>query len=309
MQYPLVSVIIPNYNHARFLIERIDSVLNQSYKNFEIIVLDDKSTDNSAEIIMKYSNNKHVSQIVINDENSGSPFLQWQKGFKLAKGELVWIAESDDYCEKNFLENLVSEFNKDNNCVLAFCKSLKVDTKGNIICKEGPHHSFHMDGIQFVKKNLSRQNYISNASSAIFKKDVLDKIDWSFTTYRGCGDWILWVEICRHGNLAYNDMPLNYFRIHGDNITTQQAFSGKNEIEGVRVYEFMRKKSYIGYKGELRARISHIYSVIYGKQHFFYSLETRNKIIKAWKVTPFIRLIIWTVHIIQSHYNVQIIRR
>ena len=109
MQYPLVSVIIPNYNHARFLIERIDSVLNQSYKNFEIIVLDDKSTDNSVEIIMKYSNNKHVSQIVINDENSGSPFLQWQKGFKLAKGELVWIAESDDYCVDNDVGILIKE--------------------------------------------------------------------------------------------------------------------------------------------------------------------------------------------------------
>ena len=309
MQYPLVSVIIPNYNHAKFLRERIDCVLNQSYRNFEIIILDDKSTDNSVDIIKHYNDNEHVSHIVINKENSGSPFLQWQRGFKLAKGELIWIAESDDACEKNFLETIISEFNKDKNCVLAFCKSLKIDIKGNIICEEGLQYPLHVDGMQFIKKYLSRYNYISNASSAIFRTDVLEKIDWSFTTYRGCGDWIVWVEICRCGNIAYNNSPLNYFRIHGDNTTTHQAFSGKNEIEGVKVYKFMRKKNYIGYKEELRARISHIYSVKYGKQHSFYSAEIKKEILKAWKETPFIVILTKIIYFIQSHSNLQIIKR
>ena len=309
MNLPLVSVIIPNYNHAEFLNERIESVLQQTYNNFEIIILDDKSTDNSVDIIKQYANNKFISHIILNEDNSGSPFIQWKKGFELAKGEIIWIAESDDACDNLLLETLVNEFQEDPLCVLAFCKSYKIDTEGNKISEEGLQYSFHMDGMRFIKKYLGKHNYISNASSAIFRKDVLNKIDWSFTTYRGCGDWIVWIEISRCGNIAYNSLPLNYFRIHGDNTTTQQALSGKNEIEGVKVYHFMRKKKYIGYKEELRARISHIYSVKYGKQHSFYSANIKKTILKAWKETPFIVILTKIIYFIQSHSNLQIIKR
>lgn len=105
---PLVSAIIPNYNHARYLKQRLDSVFNQTYQNFEVILLDDCSTDNSLEIIEKYNGNPHLSQIVVNESNSGSVFKQWDKGINLAKGELIWIAESDDYCELTFLEEMVN---------------------------------------------------------------------------------------------------------------------------------------------------------------------------------------------------------
>ena len=105
---PLASVIIPNYNHAKYLEERIQSVLNQTYQNLELILLDDKSTDNSLEVINKYRDNPHVSQIVVNEHNSGSAFKQWHRGIELAIGELIWIAESDDYCSPTFLEVLVN---------------------------------------------------------------------------------------------------------------------------------------------------------------------------------------------------------
>ena len=82
---PLVSIIIPNYNHADYLEERIRSIFNQTYTNYEIIILDDRSTDNSIEIINKFRDNSHISNIIINEENSGSPFKQWFKGISLAK--------------------------------------------------------------------------------------------------------------------------------------------------------------------------------------------------------------------------------
>lgn len=104
--HPLVSIIIPNYNHARFLDERMQSVLGQTYQNFEVIILDDRSTDNSREVIEKYRSNPKVRKILFNDTNSGSPFRQWKKGMELASGEIVWIAESDDHCEDTFLEKL-----------------------------------------------------------------------------------------------------------------------------------------------------------------------------------------------------------
>ena len=117
---PLVSVIVPNYNHARYLEQRLDTVFNQTYQNFEVIILDDKSTDNSLEVINKYKDNPHLAQIVVNEQNTGSPFKQWDKGINLAKGELIWIAESDDYNELTFLEELITEWSKHKNVVVAF---------------------------------------------------------------------------------------------------------------------------------------------------------------------------------------------
>ena len=127
---PLVSVIVPNYNHARFLDERMESILGQTYQNFEVIILDDVSTDNSREVIEKYRNDPRVSQIVYNDENSGSPFKQWNKGFRLAEGELVWIAESDDSCERMMLERLVHCFEEYPDLSYAFAHSVSVDENG-----------------------------------------------------------------------------------------------------------------------------------------------------------------------------------
>ena len=104
---PLVSVIIPNYNHARYLDERMQSVLGQTYQNIEVIILDDCSTDNSREVIERYRNDPKVTSIVYNDSNTGKPFQQWNKGIGLAAGDIIWLAESDDTCDAEMLERLV----------------------------------------------------------------------------------------------------------------------------------------------------------------------------------------------------------
>lgn len=100
---PLVSVIVPNYNHAPYLKERLDSIYQQTYQNIEVILLDDFSSDNSVEVLKQYARKyPHNTRLIVNEENSGKVFRQWNKGLSLAKGELIWIAESDDYCDVNF---------------------------------------------------------------------------------------------------------------------------------------------------------------------------------------------------------------
>ena len=103
----LISIILPNYNHAIYLIDRLDSIFNQTYQNFEVIILDDASTDDSLAILNMYRNHPKVSNFIRNEKNTGSPFKQWAKGLRLAKGDLIWIAESDDDCDLNFLESQV----------------------------------------------------------------------------------------------------------------------------------------------------------------------------------------------------------
>lgn len=107
-----ISIIVPSYNHASYLEKRLESIFNQTYQNFEVILLDDASTDRSEEILNKYKVNSKVSHLIVNKENSGSPFKQWEKGVELAKGDYIWIAESDDFCEKQFLEILLKKWIK-----------------------------------------------------------------------------------------------------------------------------------------------------------------------------------------------------
>ena len=171
MNTPLVSIIIPNYNHAQYLEKRIDTVLNQTYQNIEVIILDDQSTDNSLEVIKKYRNHPKIAQIVVNERNTGNPFKQWDKGIRLANGELIWIAESDDYNELRFLQEIIREWNKHKDVVVAFSSYVMVWGDDNSFNKERKTQCFN--GINFIKNRMSRGNQIMNASGVVFKKKDL----------------------------------------------------------------------------------------------------------------------------------------
>ena len=143
---PLVSVVVPNYNHAPYLKERIDSILSQSYKNIDLIILDDCSKDDSMDIIRLYEDR---ARIVVNKENSGSPFRQWMKGIEMAKGSFVWIAESDDSSDPLFLEKAVEAMTSSGS-VLAFSSSNEIDSEGHAIGIQSyqryMQEDFSMDG-------------------------------------------------------------------------------------------------------------------------------------------------------------------
>ena len=196
---PLVSVIIPNYNHAQYLDKRLQSVLGQTYTNFEVIILDDKSTDNSLEVIAKYQDNPHVSQVVVNEVNSGSTFKQWDKGISLAKGEIIWIAESDDWCELNLLYELVKEWNKHENISIARCNYVYVDDYGN--CRKSKEHNARCyKGINYIKNRFSRSCYFRNASGVIFSAYAL-KVSKQYITFKSTGDYMFWVEMAEYGDV------------------------------------------------------------------------------------------------------------
>ena len=223
--HPKVSVIISNYNHALYLKQRIESVLNQSFKDFELILLDDCSTDNSKTVLESYSNNPHVSRILINDKNSGSPFKQWEQGIEFAKGEYIWIAESDDTAYPSFLEELVTQLDNTPNAVLAFSHSYLIDTEGKLL--EGDLHNNSGDHINIYKGRLfSRQkmtthNYIHNASMVVFRRSAYDQLDKQYyQQFRACGDWAFWVNICIQGTVIEVCKKLSCFRMHPNKVTT-----------------------------------------------------------------------------------------
>jgi glycosyltransferase involved in cell wall biosynthesis len=102
---PKVTVVTPNYNYARYLPQRLDSILAQTYQDFELIILDDASTDNSREVIESYAKDPRI-RTIYNGENSGSTFKQWNLGLKHARGRYIWFAEADDYAKPSLIETL-----------------------------------------------------------------------------------------------------------------------------------------------------------------------------------------------------------
>src|ERR1700740_345808 len=128
---PKVSIVVPNYNHAKYLRQRIESVLTQTYRDFEVILLDDCSTDESRTILREYTSDKRV-RLEFNEVNSGSPFKQWKKGLEMASGKYIWIAESDDYANPRLLERLVAVLESDPAVVFAYCRSSVVEEGGTV---------------------------------------------------------------------------------------------------------------------------------------------------------------------------------
>ena len=97
---PRVSVVVPNYNHARYLPERLATIEAQAVEDVELILLDDRSTDESRAVLEKFARETRLPvRTAFNDVNTGSPFAQWRRGAEMATGEYLWIAESDDAAE------------------------------------------------------------------------------------------------------------------------------------------------------------------------------------------------------------------
>lgn len=282
---PLVSVILPNYNHSAYLDERIHSILNQSYSNFELIILDDCSLDNSMEVIQKYASCPKVSHIVANEKNSGSTFIQWDKGFELAKGEYIWIAESDDYASPDFLSKLMAHMGADPQIVLGFSSLYWVDENSRII-SESPLKTYKFSPVTsgdfFIKHNMLYGCHILNASSAVFRKSVIPHIPTDYKTYRGSGDYLFWIELAKYGKVLKIEEPLDYFRIHSQKVTTRAVASGYQFVEGYQIYKRLIELGYV--KGLKHKTVPGFWLTRIEKEKTkFYSEGIYNQVRQLWE--------------------------
>ena len=229
-----ISVIVPNYNYAKFMYQRIYSILRQNYKLYELIILDDCSKDNSKEVIDDICNKlKDYIDIksVYNTTNSGSAFKQWKKGMKLAKGDYVWIAEADDYCDAKLLRTLVKPIKKNKNIMISYSDTAFIDTFGNIIIKSikpeiDIQKSGHWDksyvnnGLDEIKNYSYLNCTIANVSSAIIKNGDYEEYLKMSGEFKQAGDWLFYVNLISNGDIAYSNKILNYYRVHGNNVSS-----------------------------------------------------------------------------------------
>ena len=242
---PTVSVIVPNYNHARFLRQRVDSILAQTYQDYELILLDDASTDESQTILSEYASHLKVTHAEFNQTNSGSPFKQWNKGVRLARGEYVWIAESDDYADARLVERLRRVLDADARLSFAYCRSRCVTPEGRLTCFGDRYLSrwsaeqwasdFCMDGREMCEKYFCRTNPVPNASGVLFRKEVYERAGGADEQMRLCGDWKLWAGMALEGKVGYLCEPLNYFRRHGGSVRSRVELTKEDVSEYLRL--------------------------------------------------------------------------
>ncbi len=250
-----ISVIIPNYNHAAFLRQRIESVLQQTIQPHEIIILDDCSTDDSVNIIQQYVLTNPQIQFIQNKINSGSPFAQWNKGVQIAKGDLIWIAESDDVAEVTFLEKLIYSFDKDEQLVLAYCQSKRIDAQGNITGSWKNHtddlnfdffkNDFIIDGYKYIDFFLIHRNTIPNASAVVFKKKIYEKVGYTSEPLEIMGDWLVWIKILTHGKISFIAAELNRFRNHSNSTIRKSEVATIKKNKYSEMYGFSMRKQLV----------------------------------------------------------------
>lgn len=263
---PLVSVIVPNCNGAEHLTERIETILAQTYKNIEVILLDDGSTDVSLHIMDEYVGNDKVQKILANPQQSGNALDQWAKGLAHAKGEFIWIAQSASTSDKKFLEKMVKCITRKPNTVMAFCRSMQIDEQGTelgiAVQQKRMSSRFHMSGYEFIGRYLSRSNRIIDSSSVIFRREAVQFIDTQYRLYTQLGDWLFWLELAEKGMVSFMPKPLNKFRT----CSTTSASLPSTEAgirEEMRLFNYLRSKGSIDDRRLNRVKVNSIYRVKY----------------------------------------------
>ncbi|MDR3375323.1 MAG: glycosyltransferase, partial [Ancalomicrobiaceae bacterium] len=248
-----ITSIVPNYNHARFLEKRLDSILSQTYPVSEIIILDDASNDDSRDIIERYRNRyPDLIRTIFNETRSGSVFNQWRRGHEAATYDLVWICESDDFCEEDFLEKIVSAFD-DESVMLAFGQIQYADEFGRM--KPGLDHYRNSaePGIwenrivrparEWFAGAFSVKNLIANVGGSVWRRfSIPDEVWETAKTYKVMGDWYLYAALPGGGQIAYEAAAISYFRIHSNNTSVEAQKSADYYREYARLALAIRER-------------------------------------------------------------------
>ncbi|GLQ49264.1 glycoside hydrolase family 99-like domain-containing protein [Dyella flava] len=235
MDIPRVSVVVPNYNYARYMQKRLATISHQTVPVYEIIVLDDASFDDSLSTLQDLRSKIHPEpQIIRNQVNSGSVFRQWLKGVELAKGDYVWIAEADDLCKPNFLRRLTRLLQSHPEVVLGYTQSEQIDESGKVL---SPNYfgytddlnlarwseSYLADGVDEVTAGLAVKNTLPNVSAVLFRREALLEVLRNniedIASYRIAGDWLVYLLMLKKGKLVYDASPCNQHRRHSRSVT------------------------------------------------------------------------------------------
>jgi len=205
---PLISVVIPTYNHGQFIEEAIESVLAQTYKNLEVIVIDDGSTDNTRQALEKY--NKEINYIY--QKNIGVSSAR-NRGISVAKGELIAFLDSDDAWLPEKLELQADLMSENKSISLVACGVYITDYLGGIKREWTPKNP--LTHTEFLGQLRIRNDFI-NSSSALVRRECFKRIGGFDESLQFGEDWDMWLRIAKYYEMRFVEKPLVKIRKHSN---------------------------------------------------------------------------------------------
>ncbi len=248
---PPVSVIVPNYNYESCLGDRLKSIIGQTCRDYELILLDDASTDGSAAILRDFAE-KSGASLAINAQNSGRVFSQWQKGLEMASGQYVWIAEADDLCAPDFLETMLGHVGPETSLVYAIPQIIDgdgnisaIDYRQNYLAYASSERwvkSYDVAGSEEVFSALAIVCAAPNISAALFRRDAASMAIGEAQKYRCSGDWAFYLCLAMQGRISYCHEALAFHRRHSDSVVAKdQTEKGETLTAEIKiVHDFAR---------------------------------------------------------------------
>lgn len=260
---PNISICIPTYNGGQYLEETLTSVLNQNYNDYEVIIVDDQSSDNTIEIVKKFSDIDSRIYLFKNDKNLGL-VENWNKCVKLARGNWVKFLFQDDLLAPDCVNQLVAEGENDN-CPIVFCKRELIYTDDcdldilkflqNLPSWENVFGNLNFIGPNDISAAATRYfalNIFGEPTSVLLHRDCFEKLGFFNPNLKQRCDYEYWIRVGHCTGIALVHEPLAFFRLHPDS-TTSSNNRDKKEITEMGdtlllLYEYANSRIYAGFR-------------------------------------------------------------
>ena len=224
---PCVSVVIPCYNQAQYLGEAIQSALDQSYRDFEIIVVDDGSTDNTSQVIASFGDAiRYVRQA-----NRGLAGAR-NTGIQAARGEFIGLLDSDDMWLPDYLAAMIQAFGDDRTIGAVYSGWHYIDAAGKML----PRTNIHIFPRDQVHHAMTSMNFVV-PSGVVVRRTCFEKLglfDETFGQAQGCEDWDMWLRVLRDYAMVGVPQALVKYRTHGENMSSrlEQMYASLVHVAG-----------------------------------------------------------------------------
>lgn len=219
-----VSIILTSYNYAQYLKDTINSVINQTFKDWELIVIDDNSTDNSVEIITEFVNSDNRVRLIRNHENQGLS-KSVQIGLMAAMGEWVAFLESDDLWREDYLEKKLNALQNASDCGILYNNVEFFDKNAQAAEKKYSKILAKNNKMNFPRNifySFGYDNLILTMSSVMIRRKLFKGVDFN-TPIDKLLDWYLYIQIARRTSAYYLDEKLTLWRQHSDSYLDKKA--------------------------------------------------------------------------------------
>jgi len=271
---PLVTVYITNHNYGKFISKSIESVLKQTYQKFQLIIIDDGSTDNSFKLIQRYQ--KKNKDIIILKQKKRGLVASNNIAINLAKGKYIMRLDADDWLHKNALKEMVRVIDKKPKVAMVFPDYYEVDINGKITSRFVRHN--------FKKVNLKDQP--AHGACSLIRLKILKKIGGYDEKFMCQDGYYIWMKLLKY-DVENINKALFYYRKHGSNLTSNVSFINKTKTRILDYVNSGSKKKAIAilpFRGSQINKYSFMMKKLHGKELIRHSIDASLKCKKISKV-------------------------